>query len=142
MQPPAKRHPRRFDSCLALHLHSSYSVTNIAETIVDRLLEGIGTPNVPVKLRLASGEVIDAVFNGYWPMFNPPRPSVGYPNPEGGHSHGIIHPGDEIVSQVPSPEEWGEMEKQRIEKANAEMLAARTATPTKATFWPTSGSGA
>lgn len=104
-------------------------MSEAAHAIVTSLLEGVGTPNIPVKIRQADGSVIDAVFNGYWSMFDPPRPSIGYPSPQGGHSHGIIHQGDEIVSQVPSPEQWDEMEKQRIEKANAEKLSQRQAAP-------------
>lgn len=90
-----------------------------ANAVVDALLEAIGTPNIPVKVRLADGTVIDAVFNGYyeWPGRGQ-VPSIGYPSKFGGHTHGPMRPGDELDSKVPSPVEWGEMEKKRIEQQN------------------------
>jgi hypothetical protein len=86
-------------------------------------------PNLPIKLRLADGTVVDAMFNGYWDVFDPPRPSIGYPAGEG-HSHGIIHDGDQILTPVPSPEEWAEMEREREEREK------QAKAPPKASFWP------
>ena len=84
-----------------------------------RVQEAIGTPNLPVKVRTPDGQVIDAVFNGYydWPGKGK-VPSIGYKSggPSGGWTHGPMHPGDEIASPVPSPEEWNEMERKRIEQ--------------------------
>ena len=110
-------------------------MTKLAETIVNRLLEGTKPP-IPVKLRLADGSVIDAEFNGYWDlnfMGKGMVPSIGKRIGVGGTlSHGIHDPTkEEIITPIPSPEEW-----------DAEDPASPTEPPPKACGWPTAGSGA
>lgn len=65
-----------------------------------------------VKVRTAEGELIDADFSGYWDLeqIGMGRPAtIGYPDGQGGFTHGMLHPGDSIETQVPSFEEWKAM---------------------------------
>ena len=102
----------------------------IAERIVATLLdEG---RHLPIQVRTADGQVVDCDFTGYWDLRQQGRgaqPCVGYPLGRGGFSHGFLHQGDEIITPLPSPEEWN---------AGEEVGSA----PAKATFWASSGSGA
>ena len=102
-----------------------------AECIVNALLEGPPRPQpIPVRIRQADGSMIDAEFSGYYEW--PGRgyiPSIGYVHSEGGHTHGPLRRGDTLMSQVPNPQEWAELEKSQ------ELTA-----PAKGCFWPTGGS--
>lgn len=106
-----------------------------AERVVSALLDGLANGNVPVKIQQADGRVVDGLFNGYWEF--PGREammSVAYKQPEG-WSHGMLHPGDRILTPIPSPEEWKASQ-------SAAKSGEAASTPSKATFWASSGSGA
>ena len=76
----------------------------LAEMIVDALLDR-PTPNGQlVKVKTPKG-VITCDWNGYYIFGDKIMHSVGYPTAKG-WSHGMLHPGDKILTQVPSPEEW------------------------------------
>lgn len=99
---------------------------NIAEQIVDALIEGTGPHRrIPVKVR-RGGECLDCEFTGY---YSPKHLSIGYPaqGQPGQFSHGILGKDEELLTPVPSYDEW-----------EAERLAAeQSATPAKGCFWPT-----
>lgn len=61
-----------------------------------------------VRVRTPQG-VITTDWNGYYDMREVGGPlahSIGYPDQQGGWSHGWLHPGHEILDPVPSFEEW------------------------------------
>jgi hypothetical protein len=84
---------------------------SVAQFIVKTLLEGEedypGGGKV-IRVRTPQG-VVKAHWNGYYDLREIGRGihhSVGYDDGQGGWSHGMLHPGDEILDPVPSPEEW------------------------------------
>ena len=106
---------------------------NLSDQVVSALLGEARPKPVPVRIRRSSGDVVNAEFNGYWDLRSMGRgmvPSVGYVLPNGNISHGVLGRNDEILTPIPSPEEWSAMETGSVEA------------PQKATFWASSGSGA
>ena len=64
-----------------------------------------GGSNVPIEIERADGTRYPATINGYWPDGD--MPSIGRYNEEaGGWSHGMLHEGEKIVSEVPTPEDF------------------------------------
>lgn len=62
--------------------------------------------DTPILIRAADGTQYPATINGYYDLGNGDvRASIGRSTPDG-WSHGLLRPGEEIVSSVPSPEEW------------------------------------
>lgn len=70
------------------------------------LLEAVTTGGIPVKILTKDGQVLDCEFNGYYDWDGEYIPSIGYPGANGMLSHGILRPGDRLLTEVPSPEEW------------------------------------
>lgn len=104
----------------------------LAEHIVNALLEiefsGLKTKSQPIRIRTADGRLVIGQFNGYYDMsfMGKDSPiSIGYPDSYGSYTHGSLHPGDKIMSPVPSFDEW---------KAS---MAEPVGVPAKACFWPT-----
>ena len=88
-----------------------------ALTLARLLLE---SRSMPIKLRAPDGSVVDGDFNGYYdlrPVGGGIWPSIGYPDGQGGLTHGWLRDGWALISQVPSFEEWA------AEEAAARKLA-------------------
>lgn len=65
--------------------------------------------NVPIKLRAPDGSIVDGTFSGYYDMtlMGEGTPmSIGYPDGAGHLTHGSLRDGWEVVSPVPSFEQW------------------------------------
>jgi hypothetical protein len=94
-------------------------------------MEGIGSKHQPVRLRTPDGQTVIGDFSGYYDFGKfGHKLSIGYPLSDGSLTHGVGVPaGYTLLSPIPSFEEW---------KASEEEAGA----PSKAAFWPTSGSGA
>lgn len=77
--------------------------------IVEALIGNPRKQPLPVKIRTAGGDVVDAEFSGYyeWPGKGH-VPSIGYRTPQG-LTHGILRDGDEILS-CPKPSRVGKLE--------------------------------
>lgn len=60
---------------------------------------------VPVEIRRPDGTTYPAVVNGYYDLPDGAAASVGRKT-DSGWSHGLLKPGEEIVSAVPSAEQW------------------------------------
>jgi len=74
----------------------------------DRFANDDGGDGIAIEIRRADGVVVPGVLNGY---YDETIPSVGKWSPGGenvapGWSHGILGPGEEIVTAVPSQSEW------------------------------------
>jgi hypothetical protein len=86
-----------------------------ARQIVQYLLEEERVNRgLPVKIQTADGQVIDGDFNGYYDLREVGEglyASIGYPDSQGGFSHGHLHPGDKLLTPIPSPEEWAAQNK-------------------------------
>jgi hypothetical protein len=91
-----------------LQIPGTESIRKDAAIIVDFLTEGSHREfrpimRLPVKVQHPDGSVSDAEFTGY---YEPDLPSIGYPLPQGGKTHGGLREGDRLLTQVPSYEEW------------------------------------
>ena len=90
-----------------------------ARQIVAHLLEDDAArvnTGTPIKIQTADGKVIDGDFNGYYDLREVGHgvyPSIGYPDNAGGFSHGHLHPGDKLLTPIPSFEEWSAQQKQK-----------------------------
>ena len=83
-----------------------------AQKVVRTLLENEAITASPrgrlVRLKTPQGEIV-ADWNGYYDLREVGggvHHSVGYRDPQGGWSHGFLHPEHEILDPVPSHEEW------------------------------------
>lgn len=109
-----------------------------AHKIVSSLLENeqpLGQYRKPsrfartVRIRTPKGDVINAEWNGYYDLrdYNGGvHHSIGYPDGQGGFSHGWLHQGDEFIDQPPSFEEWEQMRKERDAQVSAEVATGPT----------------
>ena len=78
-----------------------------------------------VKIKQADGTIVDAQFNGY---YTPEKPSIGYVLPDGRITHTPLRKGDEVISPIPSPEEWAAVKEAgapKSEKKNAAPLSGK-----------------
>jgi len=101
-----------------------YNGESNASRVVKTLLENEAIPapspyGKRVRVRTPKGEV-HGDWNGYYDMREIGgglHHSIGYPDTQGGFSHGMLHPGDEILDPVPSHEEWWEKKRRDAEHA-------------------------
>ena len=106
-----------------------YNGESNASRVVKALLENESIPAPTkygrrVRIKTPKGE-IHGDWNGYYDLREIGgglHHSVGYPDNEGGWTHGMLRQGDEILDPVPSHEEWAEEKKRREAEHNA-MLA-------------------
>lgn len=82
----------------------------------------LGRPYISdVQIRKPDGSVVTGDFRGYQDyraVGGGIRPMVGYPT-ETGMSHGGLKTGDTIVSKVPTPEEWKQIEENKAAQPKA-----------------------
>lgn len=78
--------------------------------LASNLLEaGSMNTQIPVRIRLASGQVVQGMFHGYWDMTPIGRghvATISYPLADGSMTTGVLPKGAELLDQVPSAEEW------------------------------------
>lgn len=69
-----------------------------------------GTPHNPIQIQIqkADGTVVNGAFTGYvdWGQYGGIKTSVGTALPDGRMSHGFLGPGDKIIGNIPSFEQW------------------------------------
>lgn len=79
------------------------------ERIIQKYPELTNVPDgqLPVEIKGADGKPYPAVINGYWDigLESGPVPSVGRLTPSG-ISHGMLKDGEQIISKVPTAEQW------------------------------------
>lgn len=106
-----------------------YSGESVASKVVKTLLENdtIPAPTAHgrrVRIKTPKGE-IHGDWTGYYDLREIGgglHHSVGYPDNEGGWTHGMLHAGDEILDPLPPYEEWY-AEKKRRDAEHAAKLA-------------------
>jgi hypothetical protein len=86
-----------------------------AHRLVEALLEGGRLPSsdnpMAIKLQAPDGSVVDAEFSGYYTdklrnKYDANLPSIGYPDNQGGMTHGMLRSGWHIITPLPPPEDY------------------------------------
>jgi hypothetical protein len=96
------------------------------DLIIRALLEDDGPVPDPtkwgrrVRVRKPDGQIVLADWNGYWDMRDfglGLLHSIASRSEGGTWTHGTLHPGEEILDEVPSYEQW-KFEKEARDKAS------------------------
>lgn len=105
-----------------------------AQNIVSLLLEDEAEPersvapvmHHPIRIRKPDGTEEDAEFAGYWdfsPIGKGYVPTIGYKQPGQNATHGGLRPGHEILTPIPSVDEWKKWHEDEQNKRNADYVA-------------------
>ena len=64
---------------------------------------------IPIQIQRADGTVVEGEFNGYYDLTALGKgaiPSIGWRLEDGSMTHGMLRPGEQIVTKIPTFDEW------------------------------------